>query len=571
MSSSEIFITKRDGKRERFSIDKIRAAIAKAFYIARSGRPGPVVVDITKDAQCATAPFRYERITSIRSYAPTLTPDARRIEEAARLIDEARRPLAMIGQGAILGNAEAELRAFLDRSGMPAASTLLGLSALPSDDPRNVGMLGMHGNYGPNIKNKECDLLVAVGMRFDDRVTGDPAAFGPNARIIHLEIDPSEIDKIVHADVPLVGDVKRTLPLLTERIRPRDHSAWIEEFRACDRIEYERVVRRAIRPDGGRIRMGEAVDAVARAYDRDAVMVTDVGQQQMFAARYFGFRRSRSVVTSGGLGTMGFGLPAAIGAKLGAPDREVVLFAGDGGLQMTIQELATIFQSHVCVKIVLLNNSFLGMVRQWQELFYDRRYSFTEMINPDFGLIARGNGISYRLVERREELAHNDARHADRRRDERLVGLILAVIAHAAHRDDRHDHHAEHKHGAEHLRDVRAGADGHNLIIEEAVKRKQRRHDDIADRGSEVRSHLSFEYCSHFSASSFVSASSGSDASVFSGSVYTSTSGSAGAAWEASPLVSCRKTSSSVRSVFLKASSGQPLRVSSANRLRRRS
>ena len=384
--------------------EEIPAAIAKAFYIARSGRPGPVVVDITKDAQCATAPFRYERITSIRSYAPALTPDARRIEEAARLIDEARRPLAMIGQGAILGNAEAELRAFLDRSGMPAASTLLGLSALPSDDPRNVGMLGMHGNYGPNIKNKECDLLVAVGMRFDDRVTGDPAAFGPNARIIHLEIDPSEIDKIVHADVPLVGDVKRTLPLLTERIRPRDHSAWIEEFRACDRIEYERVVRRAIRPDGGRIRMGEAVDAVARAYDRDAVMVTDVGQQQMFAARYFGFRRSRSVVTSGGLGTMGFGLPAAIGAKLGAPDREVVLFAGDGGLQMTIQELATIFQSHVCVKIVLLNNSFLGMVRQWQELFYDRRYSSTEMVNPDFGLIARANGIEYRCVERRGEL-----------------------------------------------------------------------------------------------------------------------------------------------------------------------
>ena len=376
--------------------EEIPAAIAKAFYIARSGRPGPVVVDITKDAQCATAPFRYERITSIRSYAPALTPDARRIEEAARLIDEARRPLAMIGQGAILGNAEAELSAFLDRSGMPAASTLLGLSALPSDDPRNVGMLGMHGNYGPNIKNKECDLLVAVGMRFDDRVTGDPAAFGPNARIIHMEIDPSEIDKIVHADVPL--------PLLTERIRPRDHSAWIEEFRACDRIEYERVVRRAIRPDGGRIRMGEAVDAVARAYDRDAVMVTDVGQQQMFAARYFGFRRSRSVVTSGGLGTMGFGLPAAIGAKLGAPDREVVLFAGDGGLQMTIQELATIFQSHVCVKIVLLNNSFLGMVRQWQELFYDRRYSSTEMVNPDFGLIARANGIEYRCVERRGEL-----------------------------------------------------------------------------------------------------------------------------------------------------------------------
>ena len=265
-------------------------------------------------------------------------------------------------------------------------------------------MLGMHGNYGPNIKNQECDLLVAVGMRFDDRVTGDPACFGANAKIIHLEIDPAEIGKIVHADIPLVGDVKQTLPLLTERIRQGDHRAWIEEFRACDRIEYEAVIRRAVHPDRGRIRMGEAVDAVARAYDNDAVLVTDVGQQQMFAARYFGFRRSRSVVTSGGLGTMGFGLPAAIGAKLGAPDREVCLFVGDGGLQMTIQELATIFQSRVDVKIVLLNNSFLGMVRQWQELFYDCRYSFTDMLNPDFGLIARGNGIEYRCVERREEL-----------------------------------------------------------------------------------------------------------------------------------------------------------------------
>ncbi len=384
--------------------EDIPGAIAKAFYIARSGRPGPVVVDITKDAQCATAPFRYERITAIRSYIPAGAPDPKRIDEAVRLIDSARRPLVMIGQGVILGNAETELRAFLDRSGMPAASTLLGLSALPSDAPQYVGMLGMHGNYGPNIKNQECDLLVAVGMRFDDRVTGDPACFGANAKIIHLEIDPAEIGKIVHADIPLVGDVKQTLPLLTERIRQGDHRAWIEEFRACDRVEYEAVIRRAVHPDRGRIRMGEAVDAVARAYDNDAVLVTDVGQQQMFAARYFGFRRSRSVVTSGGLGTMGFGLPAAIGAKLGAPDREVCLFVGDGGLQMTIQELATIFQSRVDVKIVLLNNSFLGMVRQWQELFYDRRYSFTDMLNPDFGLIARGNGIEYRCVERREEL-----------------------------------------------------------------------------------------------------------------------------------------------------------------------
>ena len=385
--------------------EDIPAAMAKAFYVARSGRPGPVVVDITKDAQCGTAPFRYEKLVSIRSYVPVPEPDPARLDEAARLIDEARHPLVMVGQGVILGNAEAELKAFLDRSGMPVASTLLGLSAVPTDSPQYVGMLGMHGNYGPNIKNRDCDLLVAVGMRFDDRVTGNPAHFGENARVIHLEIDPAEIGKIVPADVPVAGDVRQTLPMLTERIRKRDHSGWIAEFRACDRIEAERVIRPATRPDGGGIRMGEAVDTVARAYANDAVVVTDVGQQQMFAARYFGFRRTRSLVTSGGLGTMGFGLPAAIGAKLGAPERDVVLFVGDGGLQMTIQELGTIFQSRIPVKIVLLNNTFLGMVRQWQELFYDSRYSFTELVTPDFGLIARANGLGYRRVEHRGELA----------------------------------------------------------------------------------------------------------------------------------------------------------------------
>ena len=385
--------------------EDIPAAMAKAFYVARSGRPGPVVVDITKDAQCGTAPFRYEKLVSIRSYVPVPEPDPARLDEAARLIDEARHPLVMVGQGVILGNAEAELKAFLDRSGMPVASTLLGLSAVPTDSPQYVGMLGMHGNYGPNIKNRDCDLLVAVGMRFDDRVTGNPAHFGENARVIHLEIDPAEIGKIVPADVPVAGDVRQTLPMLTERIRKRDHSGWIAEFRACDRIEAERVIRPATRPDGGGIRMGEAVDTVARAFANDAVVVTDVGQQQMFAARYFGFRRTRSLVTSGGLGTMGFGLPAAIGAKLGAPERDVVLFVGDGGLQMTIQELGTIFQSRIPVKIVLLNNTFLGMVRQWQELFYDSRYSFTELVNPDFGLIARANGLGYRRVEHRGELA----------------------------------------------------------------------------------------------------------------------------------------------------------------------
>ncbi|WP_346701740.1 biosynthetic-type acetolactate synthase large subunit [uncultured Alistipes sp.] len=385
--------------------EDIPAAIAKAFYVARSGRPGPVVVDITKDAQCSVAPFRYKKLVSIRSYVPVPQPDPACIEEAARLINEAQRPLVMVGQGVLLGNAEAELQEFLAKSGMPVASTLLGLSAVPTDSPQYVGMLGMHGNYGPNIKNRDCDLLIAIGMRFDDRVTGNPAHFGENAKVIHLEIDPAEIGKIIQADVPVAGNVRETLPLLTARIRRRDHGDWIAEFRACDRIEQERVIRPALHPAEGRIRMGEAVDTVARAYDNDAVLVTDVGQQQMFAARYFGFRRTRSLVTSGGLGTMGFGLPAAIGAKLGAPERDVVLFVGDGGLQMTIQELGTIFQSRVPVKIVLLNNSFLGMVRQWQELFYGSRYSFTELVNPDFGLIARANGLGYRYVERREELA----------------------------------------------------------------------------------------------------------------------------------------------------------------------
>lgn len=385
--------------------EDIPGAIAKAFYIARSGRPGPVVVDITKDAQCGTAPFHYDKITAIRSYIPTPEPDMVCIEQAAQRIDRATHPLVMVGQGVILGNAEKQLHEFLEKSGMPVASTLLGLSAVPTDSPQYVGMLGMHGNYGPNILNRSCDLVVAVGMRFDDRVTGSPVHFAENAEVIHLEIDPAEIGKIIPADVPVAGDVRETLPLITERIARRDHSRWIEEFRQCARVEYDAVIRKAVHPEGGRIRMGEAVDAVARAYGNDAVLVTDVGQQQMFAARYFGFRRTRSLVTSGGLGTMGFGLPAAIGAKLGAPERDVVLFVGDGGLQMTIQELATIYQSKVPVKIILLNNAFLGMVRQWQQLFYHSRYSYTEMVNPDFGLIARGNGLGYRCVEQRGELA----------------------------------------------------------------------------------------------------------------------------------------------------------------------
>ncbi|MBR2400052.1 MAG: biosynthetic-type acetolactate synthase large subunit [Alistipes sp.] len=383
--------------------EDIPAAIAKAFYIASSGRPGPVVVDITKDAQAGMMNFDYKPINFIRSYQPYADIEESQILEAARLINLSRKPMALVGQGVILGGAEQELKAFLEKSGIPAAATLLGLSALPSDHPQYVGMLGMHGNYAPNIKNRDCDLLIAIGMRFDDRVTGDPSKFGINAKIIHLEIDPAEINKLVYADVAVLGDVKQSLPMLTEKISQRDHTAWLEEFHACYNIEREDIIEPAIERKGAHLRMGEVVDAVAQKFD-DAILVTDVGQQQMFASRYFRFKQTRSIITSGGLGTMGFGLPAAIGAKIGAPYREVCLFVGDGGLQMTLQELGTIFQSEVGVKIILMNNGFLGMVRQWQELFYDKRYSFTELTNPDFELIAKANHIPYRCVERHEEL-----------------------------------------------------------------------------------------------------------------------------------------------------------------------
>ena len=384
--------------------EDIPEAIARAFYIASSGRPGPVVIDITKDAQNGMMNFDYKPMKFIRSYIPNHEIDNDQILEAARLINLSRKPMALIGQGVILGGAEQELKEFLEKSGIPAASTLLGLSALPTDHPQYVGMLGMHGNYGPNIKNRDCDLLIAIGMRFDDRVTGDPTQFGINAKIIHLEIDPAEVNKIVYADVPVLGDVKKTLPLITEKVTKNDHSAWLDEFRVCANIEREDVIEPAIAPRGAHLRMGEVVDAVSKEFN-DAILVTDVGQQQMFASRYFRFKRSRSIITSGGLGTMGFGLPAAIGAKIGAPERDVCLFVGDGGLQMTSQELGTIYQSQVGVKIVLMNNGYLGMVRQWQELFYDRRYSFTELTNPDFELLAKANRIPYRCVERHEDLA----------------------------------------------------------------------------------------------------------------------------------------------------------------------
>ena len=386
------------------SADDIPAALARAFYIARSGRPGPVVVDITKDAQINELDFQYEPVTGIRSYKPESPIDFHQVDEAAKLINLANKPLALVGQGVVLGNAENELLEFLEKAGIPAAWTLLGLSAMPTEHTLNVGMLGMHGNYGPNIKTNEADLIIAIGMRFDDRVTGDLSRYATNAKVIHLEIDPAEINKNVHADVPVLGNVKKTLPVLTEKITKNEHSSWLEEFKACDRIEFDRIIGKEIKPLDKGITMGEVIDKVSSAFNDDAVMVTDVGQHQMMGARYFRFKQSRSVVTSGGLGTMGFGLPAAMGAKLGTPDRPVCVFVGDGGFQMTIQELGTIFQTKIPVKIVLLNNNFLGMVRQWQELFFDKRYASTELINPDFQTIAKGYHVPSVKISERDDL-----------------------------------------------------------------------------------------------------------------------------------------------------------------------
>jgi acetolactate synthase-1/2/3 large subunit len=379
-------------------------AVAKAFYLARAGRPGPVVIDITKDAQLDEVDFVYRRSTGIRSYVPVTLPPADRYDDAARLIDEAQRPYVIVGQGATLSGAEPELLRFAERLGAPVATTLLGLSAFPTDHPLSVGMVGMHGRYGANIKTNECDVLIAVGMRFDDRVTGDLNTYARQAKVIHLEIDAAEIDKNVKTTVALHGDARRSLVELTARIGAHRHEAWLEEFRVCDRIEHEKVIAREVYPTEGGLRMGEVVRAVAEQTRGEAVIVSDVGQHQMMAARYSQFRCPTSNVTSGGLGTMGFCLPAALGAQLGVPRRTVVAFVGDGGLQMTLQELGTISQTEAPVKVVLLNNSFLGMVRQWQELFFERRYSETEMTNPDFCKISDAYGIPAERVTEREAL-----------------------------------------------------------------------------------------------------------------------------------------------------------------------
>ncbi|MFV5693257.1 biosynthetic-type acetolactate synthase large subunit [Flavobacterium sp. LT1R49] len=383
---------------------EIPEIIAKAFYIARSGRPGPVLIDITKNAQFDEIEFSYKKCTSIRSYNPKPTLDIEKVKEAAELINNAKKPYIVFGQGIILGEAEEQLKALVEKSGIPAAWTILGLSALPTDHPLNVGMLGMHGNYGPNLLTNECDVLIALGMRFDDRVTGNLATYAKQAKVIHFEIDPSEIDKNVKTTVAVLADVKESLTALLPFIKNNTHESWHNEFKEMYKIELEAVINEELKPKKEGISMGETIEMINKHSKGDAIMVSDVGQHQMFACRYAKFNSTKSNVTSGGLGTMGFALPAAIGAKMGMPEREVVAIIGDGGFQMTIQELGTIFQTKVPVKIVVLNNEFLGMVRQWQQLFFDKRYASTEMTNPNFIAIAEGYYIKAKKVTKREDL-----------------------------------------------------------------------------------------------------------------------------------------------------------------------
>ncbi len=384
--------------------EEIAWAVSRAFYIASTGRPGPVVLDLAKDAQVGWVDFAYEKVDYIRSYQPEPEIKPERIAEAAALINAAQKPFCLVGQGVILGGAEAELMAFLTKNDIPAGSTTLGLSALPSDFPLHKGMLGMHGNVGPNRKTNECDVLIAIGMRFDDRVTGDLNTYAKQAKVIHLDIDNSEIGKNVPVAVKVLGNAKKTIPMLTALLEERKRAEWNAAFEPDAREENEKVIEKELYPAEGMLKMGEVVRKVSEATGNDAVLVTDVGQNQMMGVRYFKYKRTRSVVTSGGLGTMGFGLPAALGAKFGAPDRTVCFFTGDGGLQMTIQELGTIMQEKLNVKIIVLNNNFLGMVRQWQELFFHERYSSTPMENPDFVAIAKAYGIASRAVDKREEL-----------------------------------------------------------------------------------------------------------------------------------------------------------------------
>jgi acetolactate synthase-1/2/3 large subunit len=384
---------------------EIPVIMAKAFYIARSGRPGPVLIDITKNAQLQTIEYKgYETCHHVRSYRPKPIIRKEFIDAAAQLINEANKPFVIFGQGVILGKAENEFRAFIEKGGIPAAWTILGLSALSTDHALNVGMLGMHGNYGPNVLTNECDVLIAIGMRFDDRVTGRLDKYARQAKIIHLDIDPSEIDKNVKADIGVWGDCKETLPMLTELIQKKEHPNWLQKFKDHDAEENKEVIFNELHPETSELTMGEVIRHLNEITGGDAIIVTDVGQHQMVACRYARFNQTKSNITSGGLGTMGFSLPAAIGAKFGAPDRTVIAIIGDGGVQMTLQELGTIMQTEAEVKILILNNQFLGMVRQWQQLFHDKRYSFVDITSPDYVQLARAYAISGASVSNRSEL-----------------------------------------------------------------------------------------------------------------------------------------------------------------------
>ena len=384
--------------------EDIPAAIARAFYIASTGRPGPVLIDITKDAQFGKMDFSYEKCSSVRSYVPKPKVDVAQLEKAAELINQAQKPYLLIGQGILLSEAENELLQFVEKSGIPVASTLLGLGAFPADHPNYVGYLGMHGNYAPNVLTNECDVLIAIGMRFDDRVTGDVSRYAKQAKVIHIDIDKAEINKIVQADVAVNADAKEAITLLTNLVNENVHEAWIQQFRKLEQEEHQEVIIDAINPKSAELKMSEVVNLISETTKGNAIVVTDVGQHQMITSRYFKYQSPKTNITSGGLGTMGFALPAAIGAKLGAPEKEVIAIIGDGGFQMTIQELGTILQCGAAVKIVILNNNFLGMVRQWQQLFFDKRYSFTDIKNPNFLKIAEGYGIKGHKITDREEL-----------------------------------------------------------------------------------------------------------------------------------------------------------------------
>ena len=385
--------------------EEIPEVIAKAFYIAKSGRPGPVLIDITKDAQFETFDFTYKKCEGVRSYKPVPKVDTSILKSAAQAINDAKNPMIVWGQGVILGEAEDEFKAFVEKSGIPAAWTIMGVSAIPTSHPLNVGMVGMHGNYAPNKLTNECDVLLAIGMRFDDRVTGKLSDYATQAKVIHFEIDPAEIDKNVIADIPVLGDVKDTLSEILPMIKEKSYGDWHQQFKDLLKIEFEKVIKNDLHPTKDGLTMGEVLKEINLQSRGEAAIVSDVGQHQMIACRYAEFNKSRGNITSGGLGTMGFALPAAIGAKMATPEREVVAVIGDGGYQMTIQELGTIFQTKAAVKIVVLNNDFLGMVRQWQQLFFDKRYASTEMSNPDFVAIAKGYHIEAKRVSKREELA----------------------------------------------------------------------------------------------------------------------------------------------------------------------